>query len=91
LWIHRSVAAELDSKDATDIRSGFRTALFNARGAHWVDPSGAEELKLEDSYRKKADNAEEAGFHRLASVLRELADEYKREAQQVATRARVDR
>ncbi|WNV06321.1 hypothetical protein RP726_07920 [Candidatus Methylospira mobilis] len=34
LWIHRSVAAALDAREATELRSGFKTGLFNQRGVH---------------------------------------------------------
>jgi hypothetical protein len=45
LWIHRSAASALNAKDASDMRNGFRTELYNSRGAHWVDPTGAPERK----------------------------------------------
>lgn len=86
LWIHRGVAAALNAKDAEDMRTGFRTELFNSRGAHWVDPSGREELALAKEFEGKADGLEEAGFHRLAGTLREMAASYKHEAKQVRSR-----
>jgi hypothetical protein len=84
LWIHRAVAAVLNAKDSDDMRTGFGTELYNARGVHWVDPSGSEERKLAEEYRKKADEVENAGYPRLAVSLRELADSYIREAERLA-------
>lgn len=90
LWMSRAVAKELDAKSAGAMRDGFRMALYNARGVHWVDPSGRSERELAASYRGKAEEIENAGFPRLASTLRGLADEYEREAERVVSRERFD-
>jgi len=86
LWIHRSAAEILNARDASDARDGFRTALFNSRGAHWVDPEGAPEREIAKKYRAQADAAETAGFQRLAATLRELATSYVRQADWIAAR-----
>jgi hypothetical protein len=86
LWIHRGAAVVLNGKDADDLRTGFRIELYNSRGVHWVDPAGAPERKLAAEYRAKADAVELAGFHRLAAVVRLLADEYDREAGELVSR-----
>ena len=80
LWIHGAVADALNMRDAGDMREGFRTELYNSRGAHWVDPSGASERELAAQYREKAEAVENAGYPRLASTLRELAESYEFEA-----------
>lgn len=80
LWINRTVACALNDKDAEDMRKGFRMGLYNSRGAHYVDSSGAGEKKLAEQFRNKAESAENACFPRLAVVLRNLADNYEREA-----------
>ncbi|MHB9022208.1 MAG: hypothetical protein ACYC3A_10325 [Halothiobacillus sp.] len=90
LWINRSAATALNAKDAGDMRDGFRTELFNSRGAHWVDPTGKPERELADKYRAQAEAVEDAGYHRLATTLRELAASYEREAESVASRERFD-
>lgn len=72
LWIHRSAAAALNAKDAEDMRDGFRSELYNSRGAHWVDPTGKPERGLAAKYRAQAEAVEGAGFTRLAATLREL-------------------
>jgi len=86
LWINRSAAATLNAKDAEDMRNGFRTELYNSRGAHWVDPTGKPEKELAEKYRAQAEAVEGAGYHRLAVTLRELAGSYEREAQAVSSR-----
>lgn len=62
------------------MRIGFRKAKYNSRGAHWVDPTGKPERALAEQFRGKAEDIENAGFQRFAIILRELADDYEREA-----------
>ena len=83
LWIDRAVAEALNARDAQDLRNGFRTGLFNSRGAHWVDPTGGPERALAEEYRVKADAIEDAGYSRLAVSLREIANAYDRDAQRI--------
>lgn len=90
LWIHRSAAAALNARNAEDMRNGFRTELYNSRGAHWVDPTGAPERELAAKYRAQAEAVENTGYHRLATTLRELTMSYEREADGVASRERFD-
>ena len=49
LWIHRAAAAALNARDAGEMREGFRTELYNKRGAHWVDPTGKPERELAEN------------------------------------------
>jgi hypothetical protein len=79
-WIKRAVAGALNEKAAEEIRSGFRTGIHNSRGVHWVDPEGKPELQLAEQYLAKAESTEIEGFQRLASTLRDLSEDYKREA-----------
>ena len=90
LWIDRFAAAALNGKDAEDIRNGFRTELYNSRGVHWVDPTGAPEKALAANYRAQAEAVEQAGYYRVATMLRELAASYEREADRVASTERFD-
>jgi hypothetical protein len=90
LWIHRSVAAALDAEEAGDMRVEFRIELFNSRGVHWVDPTGKPERELAAKYRKQAEEVEAVGYHRLATTLRELAEEYDREAKRISSREPFD-
>lgn len=90
LWIHRSAAAALNAKDAEDMRDGFRTALYNSRGVHWGDPTGKPERGLASKYRMHAEAVEGAGYHRLATTMRELAETYEREAERAFSREPFD-
>lgn len=83
LWIDRAVASALNEWDDEDIREGYRTAIYNSRGVHWVDPTGKPEKELAEKYRRKAEDVENAGFQRFASMLRDVAAGYEREAGRV--------
>ena len=86
LWIHHSAATVLNAKDAAGMRNGFRSALFNSRGGHWVDPSGQAERELASKYRNQAEELESEGYHRLANSLQELAASYERDAERLASK-----
>ncbi len=90
LWLNRTVADALNARDAEDMRRGFKTEMFNSRGAYWVDPTGKPERELANQYRQKAEDAENAGYQRLAVTLRELADSYDREAEGIIARHKRD-
>jgi len=79
LWIHRSVAKELNTKDVDAMRKGFSTGLFNSRGVHGFS-NGKEEQELASKYRSQAEDVDKSGFYRLAATLRELATSYEHEA-----------
>lgn len=83
LWINRTVAEALNDRDAENMRDGFRTGIYNSRGVHWVDPTGKPERDLAEQFRQKAEDVENAGFQRLAVMLRGLADSYDREAERI--------
>ena len=85
LWIHRNVASALNSDEPAfdDMRSGFDMGETNARGIHWVDPTGKPEKELAEKYRDKAEALENAGFHRFAVTLKDLAKDYERQAENI--------
>lgn len=83
LWINRAVAAALNDREADDMRKGYRTGIYNSRGAHWVDPTGKPERELAQHFRSKAEEIENTGYQRFAVTLRGLADSYDREAEQI--------
>lgn len=89
LWIHRAAAAALNQKGAAAMRDGFRTELFNSRGVHGFT-SGAAERRIATKYHAQADDVESAGFHRVAITLRELADDYNRQADRESKRSPFD-
>lgn len=83
LWINHTAAEALNARYADEMRNGFSLAVFNSRGVHWVDPSGKPELELSEKYKKQAEDVENAGYQRLASTLRQLADSYANEARRI--------
>ena len=91
LWIVQAAASVLNARDADEMRSSFRTEIFNSRGAHYVDSTGKPELELATQWREKADAVENAGFTRLAATLRELADSYDREAERIIEENKSER
>ncbi len=86
LWINQVVARALNERDAEDLRSGFRTEVYNSRGTHWVDPTGKPERELAEQWNEKASALEDAGFARFAATLRDVAKSYNQEAEQVVLR-----
>ncbi|PLX91479.1 MAG: hypothetical protein C0621_11010 [Desulfuromonas sp.] len=87
LWINKIVASALNDRDAEDMRRGFTTGTHNSRGAHVVDPTGSPERELASKYRKKAEDVENAGFHRFAVTLRIIAEGYDRDADRIVAEA----
>lgn len=75
----------LDNKDYENIRRGFSIALFNNRGVHGFS-HGSEEQELAKNYRDHAQKYELAGFPRIASELRSVADTYQRDSEREAAR-----
>jgi len=83
LWINHAVALELNRSDSDALRSGYRTKLFNMRGAHFVDPEGKPEKKIASEYREKANAVEGEGYHRIARMLNDLAESYDKQAESI--------
>ena len=85
LWIHRSIAAALDSRDVPEIRRAFTTGLFNKRGVYGFS-HGEEERQIAEDYRQKAKALTDNGFHRFADVVRGLAKGYEQDAERESGR-----
>jgi len=83
LWIHKAIAEAMNSEDADDMRHGFYIGILNSRGAHWVDPTGKPEKELASTYKKQAEEVENAGYYRFAVTLRDLAKNYERDAERI--------
>jgi hypothetical protein len=83
LWIHEAAAEVLNAKDAADLRLGYEIETVNSRGVYTVDPKGSGERELANHYRKRAEEVELRGFHRLAASVRGIAESYDREAEQI--------
>lgn len=85
LWINRAVAGALNDRDAAAMRKGFCIGKFNSRGAHSIDPTGKPEKELTKELKDKAEKIENARFYRFATSLRDLANQYERDAERVIT------
>lgn len=91
LWIHRAIAGVLNRDDMAELRRGYSLAIYNSRGVHTVDPTGGPEKQLAAEYDRRAEDVENAGFHRLAVTLREVSATYQREAEEtIASHAREE-
>lgn len=82
-WILPEIAEFLNRRELEEVRTGYKSAIGNSRGAHFVDPEGKPELELAQRYRAKSDEIELLGFHRFGRTLRELADGYQAEAESI--------
>lgn len=80
LWIHKSVAQVLNLRDTDEMRSGFTTELFNQRGAYY-STDGQEERELARENKEKAEVLDSKGYTRFATVMREFAEQYERQAE----------
>jgi len=85
LWIQQSAAEVLNDED-DHIRQGFSNEVFNSRGMHTVDPSGKPERELAELWRQRAEDVETLGLINFATSLRDLANSYNSEAEQVISR-----
>jgi hypothetical protein len=90
LWINHNVAKALNAKDTEALRSGFRTGAYNARGVHWIDPTGEGERKLAEQYKQKAEEVENAGYQRFAVALREMSESYYHEAERIVFEHKIE-
>lgn len=86
LWIDKNVAEILNAKDASTIRDGYRTETFNSLGVISIDSEGKVFDDVAARYNLKADEIEKAKYHRLAMVMRDLADSYKEQAERTRKR-----
>jgi hypothetical protein len=90
LFMSHAVAGVLNREDMAELRHGYELAVYNSRGVHFVDPTGAPERDLSTDFQRRAEALENAGYHRLAVTLRSIADGYTREAERNVTRHAVE-
>lgn len=89
LWIHPVIAEAMNNRERSSLRDGYRTGIYNSRGVHTVDPEAKPERALAEKYRQRADQVENAGYQRLATTLRSVADHYDRDAERIISRGGV--
>jgi len=85
MWIHHAVAAALNLRDTREMRSGFTTQIRNNRGVYFFT-HGEEERKLASDNRKRAEEIDSKGYTRFATAMRELAEQYEKQAEREANR-----
>src|SRR5262249_5763727 len=85
LWIHKSIAAALDSRDVPEMRRAFTTGLFNKRAVHGFS-HGEQERQIAASYRETAKALSDSGFHKVADAVRSLAEGYEHDAERESQR-----
>lgn len=90
LWMHRAVAEALNREDMEQLRRGYELAVYNSRGVHFVDPSGEPERELARLHKRHADEVENQGYHRVAMMLRRVADDYDQEAERVVAEHKAE-
>ncbi len=83
LWIHHAVAKELNGRENGDMRESFRIGTYNLRGICLVISTAEPERKLAEKFKNKAEDLENARFHRFAKTLKDLADGYDKEAERI--------
>ena len=83
LWIHPVIAKALNGKKRSDLRKGYSIGIYNSRGVHTIDPKAKQERTLAKKYQQRADQVENAGYQRLATTLRDVADSYNRDAERI--------
>lgn len=83
LWIHPVIAEAMNSRERSSLRDGYSTGIHNSRGVHTVDPEAKPERALAEKYLQRADLVENAGYQRLATTLRGVADSYDRDAERI--------
>lgn len=81
LFIDPVIADYYENHEAA--RRGFSMESVNSREAEIVDPTGAPEDDIAESYEAKAVRCEEAGYILLASMVRGVAEDYRGQAQRI--------
>jgi hypothetical protein len=85
LWLHRTIATELNARDVPTMRSAFRVGLANKRGVHGFS-QGKEEQAIARGYREKAAALDAESLSRLADEVRALAEQYEATAERESQR-----
>ena len=78
LWVE-PVCEVFNSKEDVEFRRGLRIRIFNSRGTHGFS-GGKEEIELAEKWERIAELAENKGFARLGTTLRELGKSYREDA-----------
>lgn len=80
-FIDRAVVQALIEDATGEALRGYAIEEFNSQGVKIVDPTGEDEFKIEAAYRKKAEQADAAGYLKFADTLRLIADNHHQEGE----------
>ena len=72
-WMPHEVAELMEEPGNEQMLRSFETAIFNSRGAHWVDPTLKADRDLAEQYECKAQQADRFGYLGVARAMRNLA------------------
>lgn len=76
-----AIIEELNKPENNELRRGYYLGIINQRGVHVIDPEGKPELELAAEYLQRANNVEGKGYARYAAILREVSEEFTRDAE----------
>ena len=79
----RVIVGELNKFENDELRRGYFLGVINKRGLYTIDSEAKPELQLAKTYSDRAEVAEKEGYSRYATVLKELSEEYFKEAEMV--------
>ena len=85
-WIKKDIAKLINLFENESIRNGYYLEARNSRGVHTIDPTGKPEEDLAESWKDKAETAENEGFIYFSTELKKISDSYILEAEQVRER-----
>jgi hypothetical protein len=83
LWIEQTLAEFLNQRELDEVRNAYTLAVYNSRGAHWVDPEAKPEIKLAEKYQERSEYIDLMGLQRFSRTLREIAERYASEAESI--------
>lgn len=75
----------------SELRRGYYLGIINQRGVHFIDSEGKPEFELSEDYANRANIVEAMGYARYAEVLREIAEQYNREARRNISEAQNEK
>lgn len=91
-WPPQPICEALESIGSRSVASGFATAVYNERGAHWRQKgadAGKEERELADRYRKWAQQLR-FKYPFVATVLEDIASMYDYDAKRNISDAKLE-
>ena len=79
----KAIVEELNKFENDELRRGYFLGVINKRGLYTIDSEAKPELQLAKTYSDRAEISEKEGYSRYATVLKELSEEYFKEAEKI--------